>query len=66
MDIVSGEQRYLQRKLERHIKTCKSNNRRALWYTVLEVLTLAAVGAMNVFVVSNMFKGSGQYGRIVV
>jgi len=48
-----------------------SNNRRTLWYTVLEVLTLTAVGAFNVYIVSRMFKGHGggrfgPYGRIVV
>lgn len=45
-----------------------SNNRRALWYTVLEVVTLAGVGAFNVYYVSSMFKGPGGRfaGRIVV
>lgn len=68
VDILSGEQRYLQRKLERHIKTCHSNNRRTLWYTVLEVAVLAAVSFFNVYTVSNFFKGTpGRFaGRIVV
>jgi hypothetical protein len=37
----------------------RSNNRRALWYTVLEVLVLAGMGAFNVYVVRDMFKGFG-------
>ncbi|KAI8474611.1 MAG: emp24/gp25L/p24 family/GOLD-domain-containing protein [Monoraphidium minutum] len=71
VEILSGEQRYLQRKLERHMQTCRSSRRRTLWYTILEVLTLAAIGAFNVHTVFNMFSrggrlGPGGVGRIVV
>lgn len=72
VEILSGEQRYLQHKLNRHMQTCRSNNRRALWYTVLEVFTLAGVGAFNVAFVSNLFRRPGGGGvrgfggRIVV
>ena len=49
-----------------------SNSRRTLWYTVLEVAVLAAVGVFNVMTVSKMFRfaGGGPLnpfgGRIVV
>ncbi|KAI8463366.1 MAG: emp24/gp25L/p24 family/GOLD-domain-containing protein [Monoraphidium minutum] len=69
VEILSGEQRYLQRKLDRHLQTCHSNNRRALWYTLLEVSLLAGLGAFNVYTVSGMFKNSmgGRFaGRISV
>jgi hypothetical protein len=42
-----------------------SNNRRTLWYTVLEVLTLAGVSAFNVYFVSNLFKHTRMGGRFV-
>ncbi|GBF91187.1 hypothetical protein Rsub_04856 [Raphidocelis subcapitata] len=69
VEIVGGEQRYLQRKLERHIQTCHSNNRRTLGYTLLEVAALAGVSLLNIGVVTGMFRGAaaGAYGgRIVV
>ena len=135
VDVVGGEQRYLRRKVERHIDTCvsagrggrfcvcvcvggsfqcgfggvgvgtcfvrsrgqrecrgtsqraplfpsslhkhapltplpstppppkqRSNRRRTLWYTALEVAALAGLGALNVWAVSGFFKGAGRYG----
>lgn len=57
VEILSGEQRYLARKLERHMATARSSNRRAFWYTALEVLLVLAVGGAQVGVVRGWFKG---------
>lgn len=57
IEILSGEQKYLQRKLERHIKTVKSNNSRTFWYTGLEVLVLLVVTGVNLAVTTGFFKG---------
>jgi hypothetical protein len=57
VEILSGEQRYLARKLERHMRTARSSNRRAFWYTLLEVGVAAAVGAAQIGVVRGWFKG---------
>lgn len=57
IDILSGEQKYLQRKLERHINTVKSNNSRTFWYTSLEVLVLLGVTFVNLAVTTGFFKG---------
>ncbi|KIY96837.1 isocitrate dehydrogenase (NAD+) [Monoraphidium neglectum] len=67
VEILNGEQRYLQRKLDRHVQTCVSaelvgegaRGPSGSWYTVLEVAVLAAVGCFNVFALSSMFKGPG-------
>ena len=39
-----------------------SNNRRALWYTALEVATMSGLGALNVWAVARLFRGAGLYG----
>ncbi|WIA35079.1 hypothetical protein OEZ86_003566 [Tetradesmus obliquus] len=57
VDILSGEQKYLHRKLDRHIETVKSNNARTFWYTGLEVLVLLAVTFINLAVTTGFFKG---------
>jgi hypothetical protein len=57
VEILSGEQRYLARKLERHMRTARSSNRRAFWYTALEVLIVLLVGGAQVGVVRGWFKG---------
>ncbi|KAF8056388.1 U2 small nuclear ribonucleoprotein B [Scenedesmus sp. PABB004] len=57
IDILSGEQKYLHRKLERHIKTVQSNNARTFWYTGLEVLVLLGVTIVNLAVTTGFFKG---------
>lgn len=57
VDILSGEQKYLHRKLDRHIQTVKSNNARTFWYTSLEVLVLLAVTFINLAVTTGFFKG---------
>eukprot|EP00775_Hariotina_reticulata_P006937 gene6937-7155_t len=57
VDILSGEQKYLHRKLERHILTVKSNNSRTFWYTGLEVGVLLAVTFINLAVTTGFFKG---------
>lgn len=57
VEILSGEQRYLARKLERHMKTARSSNRRAFWYTLLEVGIAVGVGCAQIGVVRGWFKG---------
>lgn len=44
-------------KQERHMRTARSSNRRAFWYTALEVAVALAVGAAQVGVVRGWFKG---------
>jgi len=56
VDILGGEQKYLRRKLDRHILTVHSNNRRALWYTVLEVSVLLLVTGVNLGIITGFFK----------
>jgi hypothetical protein len=55
-----------QPSTNQHQPQQRSNNRRTLWYTLLEVATIAAIGAFNVHFVSGLFKGASGYGRIVV
>ena len=40
----------------------RSNRRRTLWYTALEVAALSGLGALNVWAVAGFFKGAGRYG----
>lgn len=50
-----------------HTHTQRSNNRRALWYTLAEVFLTGIVGAFNFYIVSKVFfKGAGHYGKICV
>lgn len=37
----------------------RSNKRRTLWYALLEVLVMSAVGCWNVYFVQSLFKGRG-------
>lgn len=55
VDVLQGEQRYLERRLVRHISTCRSSSSRALWYTVLEVVVMSVVGCANVAYVAALF-----------
>lgn len=57
IDILSGEQTYLHRKLERHMETVRSNNARTFWYTWLEILVLLGVTVVNLAVTTGFFKG---------
>eukprot|EP00798_Chlamydomonas_sp_ICE-L_P008754 gene8754-33616_t len=59
MQVISGSQSYLKRKLIRHEATMKSNQNRALGYASLEVLVLFLVAAVQVFTIRKFLsKGS--------
>lgn len=57
LNIVQGEQRYLQRKLNRHQTTVHSNNARTLFYTIMEVAALLAVSVVQILVIKRFFNG---------
>lgn len=60
LEILQGEQKYLQRKLERHMKTSRSNNWRALFYTSLETLLVVGGCGANVYYITRQFKNAGR------
>ncbi|KAG2423224.1 hypothetical protein HXX76_015481 [Chlamydomonas incerta] len=65
MQVISGSQKYLQRKLERHQKTMESNRDRTLFYTGLEVGLLLLVGLVQVLAVTGFFK-PGKMSKVSV
>ncbi|KAF5836589.1 emp24/gp25L/p24 family/GOLD-domain-containing protein [Dunaliella salina] len=56
MQVISGSQRYLQRRKERHKRTMISNQRRTTWYSLLEVAVLLVVTAVQVITIVSFFK----------
>ncbi|KAG2427708.1 hypothetical protein HYH02_014539 [Chlamydomonas schloesseri] len=65
MQVISGSQKYLHRKLERHQKTLESNRDRTLFYTGLEVGLLLLVGLVQVLAVMGFFK-PGKISKVSV
>lgn len=63
LQVLQGSQRYLQRKLDRHMETMVSNRFRTLFYTGLEVFILLAMVLLQVVTITRFFaKKSG--GRV--
>lgn len=56
-----GEQRYLQRKLNRHRETTESNNRRTMFYTWLEVAALLGASTVQILVIKRFFNGPTRF-----
>mmetsp|Transcript_18813 Transcript_18813/g.32111 ORF Transcript_18813/g.32111 Transcript_18813/m.32111 type:complete len:233 (+) Transcript_18813:85-783(+) len=56
MQVMSGSQKYLQRKLDRHQKTMLSSKARTSWYAMLEVGTLVTVTLLQVAMITRFFK----------
>lgn len=57
MQVISGSQAYLRRKLQRHEMTMLSNKNRALGYASLELVALVVVAAVQVLVIRKFFNG---------
>lgn len=54
--VVSGSQKYLQRRLDRHQSTMESNRSRALWYALLEVIIIMVVAGVQIYTITRFFK----------
>ena len=55
ISLMRQELFYLKNRAARHKKTADSNNRRTLYWTVIEVLVLCAVAAVQVLTVRHFF-----------
>eukprot|EP00201_Polytomella_parva_P009837 CAMPEP_0175064036 /NCGR_PEP_ID=MMETSP0052_2-20121109/15098_1 /TAXON_ID=51329 ORGANISM="Polytomella parva, Strain SAG 63-3" /NCGR_SAMPLE_ID=MMETSP0052_2 /ASSEMBLY_ACC=CAM_ASM_000194 /LENGTH=271 /DNA_ID=CAMNT_0016330319 /DNA_START=127 /DNA_END=942 /DNA_ORIENTATION=- len=63
MQVISGSQKYLERRLDIHKKTLESNKKRTLGYASLEVMVIAIVVLAQVFTVHGLFESSGIASR---
>jgi len=55
---LSGEAKYMKRRLKRHAVTTASTNSRTISYTFLEVGVLLVVAALQIFIYRRMFIGA--------
>lgn len=53
---VISNQNYFQARESRHRRTLESNNRRVMWWSLLECTVIVAVGIIQVFVIRSLFR----------